>query len=119
MWDNFFRDGGFGMWPTVLFGFFLVATAGLYALRPERRFLQLAAVLGASTFGSGILGASVGIINTMRTAASWAKVEERPQLAMVGAAESLNNVVLALILFVLASLVVAVGSLRAAKSPAA
>ncbi|GMU62175.1 MAG: hypothetical protein AMXMBFR34_39380 [Myxococcaceae bacterium] len=47
------------MWPTVLFGFFLVASGGLFALRPEKRFLLLAAALGASTFGSGLLGAAV------------------------------------------------------------
>jgi hypothetical protein len=118
MWTNFFRDGGFGMWPTVLFGFFLVATSGLYALRPEKRFLLLAAVLGAATFGSGILGAAVGIINTMRYAQS-APAEEHVRIAMIGTAESLNNVVLALILFVLASLMAAVGAARAARSPAA
>ncbi|MEW5743690.1 MAG: hypothetical protein AB1938_32560 [Myxococcota bacterium] len=118
MWDNFFRDGGFGMWPTVLFGFFLVASSGLFALRPERRFLMLAAALGASTFGSGILGASVGLINTMR-AAQGSPAEERLQVAFIGTAESLNNIVLALILFVLASLLVVAGAARTARNPAA
>lgn len=118
MWDNFFRDGGFGMWPTVLFGFFLVAVSGLYALRPEKRFVLLAAALGAATASSGVLGASVGIINTMRAAVA-GKPEELTQIAALGTAESLNNVVLAMILFVLSSLLCVVGAARAARTQAA
>lgn len=118
MWTNFFREGGFGMWPTVLFGFFLVAVSGLYALRPEKRFLLLAAVLGAATAGAGLLGASVGVITTLRAAVA-GKPEELAQLAALGTAESLNNVVLGMILFVLASLICAVGAARAARAPAA
>ena len=46
MWTTFFRDGGFGMYPTALFGFLLVASGVLCLLRPERRFVLLALSLG-------------------------------------------------------------------------
>ncbi len=51
MWANFFRDGGWGMYPTSLFGFVLVAASVLLVLRPERRYVRLVASLGALTLG--------------------------------------------------------------------
>jgi hypothetical protein len=46
-----FREGGWGMFPTLGFGLLMLAVAARYALRPERRFVPL--LLGA-------LAASVG-----------------------------------------------------------
>ena len=35
MWSNFYEAGGWGMYPTTLFGFFLVISGVILLLRPE------------------------------------------------------------------------------------
>ena len=115
MWANFFRDGGWGMYPTSLFGFVLVAASVLLVLRPERRYVRLVASLGVLTLGAGILGASVGIINTFRYLAT-VPAAEQFQIAALGCAESLNNVVLALMLIVLTALLGSVAAFRASRA---
>jgi len=118
MWSTFFHDGGWGMYPTTMFGFVLVAAAFLFVLRPERRWVPLVATLGAVTFASGLLGTSVGMVKTFHYLPQVPKVDQF-EIAMLGCAESLNNLVLALIIVVLAGLIVTLAALRAgfAKSP--
>lgn len=111
MWKNFFEAGGFGMYPTTLFGFLLVATAGLYALRGDPRFQQLAKTLGMMTFASGLLGTAVGICNSVHYMSTQPREEQLAVLAM-GCEESLHNLVLALIIVIIAGLVMSVGALR-------
>ena len=108
----FFRSGGWGMYPTALFGFFLVAATVLYLLKPERRVLPLMVATGIAAFASGLLGFASGLVNTFTYLASVAP-EDQLVVAAAGAAESLNNVVLALILIVLSALLASVGALRA------
>ncbi len=116
MWNTFFRDGGWGMYPTSLFGFLLVAAATLTLLRPERRFVPVLLALAAVTLGSGLLAFSVGVANSLHFLPR-APPADRFTLAALGVAESLNNVVLALVLVVLASLLAALAALRAALAP--
>jgi hypothetical protein len=118
MWSNFFRDGGWGMYPTLIFGFFLVASGVLLALRPERRFLPLVVGLGTVTLGSGVLGSVVGIINTFRYVARMAAAEQF-KVAAIGCAESLNNLVLALMLCVFTALLASAAALRASRASTA
>lgn len=113
MWQTFFRDGGWGMYPTSLFGFLLVLCAVLCAIRPERRFVPLLLCLGAMTFGSGLLGFCVGLVTTFHFLPRVA-LDQRLTIAALGCAESLHNVVLALILLVLSSLIASLGAARAA-----
>ncbi len=114
MWSNFYAAGGFGMYPTSLFGFFLVSASVIYALRPERRFLLLAVCLAFLTLGSGALGFTTGMVNTFHYLEK-VPVDQRGMIAALGCGESLNNVVLALIFFTLACLVVSVGAFRAIR----
>lgn len=118
MWDDFFKAGGWGMYPTMIFGFFFVAASVLFLLRPERRFLPLVASLGAVTLGSGLLGTSVGIVKSFHYLQ---QVPAADQLivATLGCAESLNNLVLALIIVVAATLLVSIGALRLSRAAAA
>lgn len=116
MWAHFFRDGGWGMYPTVVFGFLLVAAAALCVLRPERRYVRVGVGLGVATLGAGLLGTVTGLIATFRYLER-VPLEQRFTVAALGCAESLNNAVLALILVVLASLLGTVAALRAARSP--
>lgn len=113
MWTTFFRDGGFGMYPTALFGFLLVASGVLCLLRPERRFVLLALSLGVVTAGSGVLSFCVGLATTFHYI-QHVPLAERFTIAALGCAESLNNLVLALILVVLAAVLTALAAARAA-----
>jgi hypothetical protein len=113
--SDFIRDGGFGMFPTMLFGALAVLSALVIALKPERRFIPLVAVLGITTFGSGMLGTVMGVINTLRYVARTPEAD-RMTIVMVGAAESLNNMVLSLVLVVLTALIASVAAARIALS---
>jgi hypothetical protein len=118
MWNDFFRDGGWGMYPTTLFGFFLVASAVLLLLRPERRWVPLVVSLGVMTFGAGLLGTATGLINTFRYVQK-VPLPDQVQIASLGCAESLNNVVLALVIVVFSTLLATVAALRASLVPRA
>lgn len=113
MWTTFFRDGGWGMYPTVVFGFGLVASVVLYLIRPERRWLVLVACLATSTTGAGLLGTSVGIVKSFRYLPE-VPDRERLMIGALGCAESLNNLILALIIVVLSSLIASAGAVRSA-----
>lgn len=111
----FFEEGGFGMYPTLIFGFMLMASAVLSIRHPERKWLTF--VMAALTTAAGVLGTSMGLINTMKAAAKQAP-DQQFIIFSVGTAESLNNMVLAMILVVLALLVSAVAAFLHAKSAA-
>ena len=115
MLHDFIRDGGFGMYPTLLFGGLSVAAALVLALKPERRFVPLLLALGATTGASGVLGTAMGFISSLRAVANL-ESPDRLTLLMLGAAESLNNLVLALACTVLAALVASVAAARVALS---
>jgi hypothetical protein len=118
MWTNFFAAGGWGMYPTSIFGFLLVASGVLLVLRPERRFVALVVSLGVVTLGSGVLSCSVGVTNTLHYISKVAPEAQFKTLAL-GCAESMNNVVLALLLGVITALIAAAAALRASRLKAA
>ena len=116
MWTTFFRDGGWGMYPTTLFGFLLVASGVLCLLRPERRFVPLVLCLGALTLSSGMLGTSVGVVTSFHYLPQVREVDQRFTIAALGCAESLNNLVLALIIVTFTGVLGALAALRFALS---
>jgi len=117
MWSNFFQAGGFGMYPILLSGFLLVGSSVLFLLRPERRFELLVVSLGVVTLAAGLLGCSVGMIKSAHYLGQVAE-PERLKILALGCAESMHDVVLALILIVVAGLITAVGALRVARGAA-
>ncbi len=117
MWDNFYQAGGWGMYPTSLFGFFLLAGALLFALRPELRLFPALACLAIATTASGLLGCTVGVVKTFHYLPE-VPAGDQFLIATQGCAESLNNLVLALILLVLGALVTLAGAVRATRSVA-
>lgn len=117
MWSNFFVAGGYAMYPTVIFGFLLIAACVLHMLRPDPKRARLAITLGIVTFATGLLGTFVGMCTSAHYIPQVAKAEQFEILAL-GCEESLHNVVLALTLIVLGGLLASVGALRQANGSA-
>jgi hypothetical protein len=116
VWTHFFRDGGFGMYPTAIFGFLLLGFQAVSLL--NFKVWHLAFVdhyLVRATLASGVLGTCVGFISTFRYLPR-VPLEQRFTVAAIGCAESLNNVVLALIVMVLSSILGAIIMKRATTS---
>jgi hypothetical protein len=109
--SKYFEMGGWGMYPTTLFGLLLVAAGLAYAVLPERRFVPLLVSMGVVTFGSGLLGATMGIIRTFAFIGELPAGDQYP-VTLAGISESLVNVVWAFIFLVLAMLSASVGALR-------
>ena len=99
------------MYPTLLFGFLLVACSILFLLRPEPRYLASLVGLGATTFSAGLLGTCSGVMNSLRYIPE-VPVDERFMVAALGCSESLHVMMLALILMVVAGLFVSIGAVR-------
>jgi hypothetical protein len=114
---NFLEEGGWGMYPTLFFGFFLVVAAVLYLLRPQPRALHVVLGMMLVTLGSGVLGTVVGLIATAHGAVK-VGAEEFSAILAIGAAESANNLVLSLIFLVLTGLLTTAGLVRVARQPA-
>ena len=110
--SEFFSAGGWGMYPTLLFGFLLVACSILFLFRPEPRYLASLEGLGAATSGAGLLGFCTGMMNTLRYLQQ-VPPDERFMTVALGCEESLHCVVLALILLVIAGIFVSTGAVRA------
>lgn len=117
MWNDFFRAGGFGMYPTLALGLFLLAACVLYAIRPNPKRARVALALGGSTVASGLLGAFMGMATTAHYIPQVQKSDQLEILAL-GFGESIHNVVLALLVVVLGCLVATVGTLRSATATA-
>ncbi|WP_437563382.1 hypothetical protein [Sorangium sp. So ce542] len=112
-----FHMGGWGMYPTLVFGPLLLAASVRYAVSPERRFVPLQVSLGILTLVSGGLGFVSGTIKSLTLMG--AVPPDARWLWIVGLGESLNNVALALALLILSALAATVGAYRISQtSPA-
>jgi hypothetical protein len=99
-----FRDGGWGMFPTVLFGLLMLGVAVRYAINPQRRLVPLLLGLGVLTLTCGGLGFVSGVITTFHfVAISDIPGDKQGAIAMQGVSESLNNVAFALSFLTLAA----------------
>ena len=88
-----FKNGGWGMIPTALFGVLLVLAALRYASRPEQRFVPVQVSLGLLTLASGGLGFVTGLIKSFQAMAEMP--DDKRWIWLVGLGEALNNVALA------------------------
>lgn len=111
---TFFEEGGWGMYPTLLFGLVLLAFAVSTVFRPTK-FWPVTAVMAGITLCAGLLGACMGIINTMK-AVQHVRLEDVAVIAGGGIGESTNNMVLSLVLVISAGLISALAALRASRS---
>lgn len=111
-----FREGGWGMFPTLLFGAFLLAVAVRYARSPEKRLVPLLLGLGTLTMAAGALGFVTGLITTCACIAQ-VQATETTTIALQGLGESLNNVAFALLFVVVAAIAASFGALKIARAP--
>lgn len=112
------RLGGFGMFPTLVFGLLTVAAAIRYAASPDRRWVPLQLSLGVLTLAAGGLGFVTGVIKSL-LAVEQVGPEQR-WIWMLGVGEALHNVALALALVTIGAIAASVGAMRIAhRAPAA
>ena len=112
-----FHLGGWGMYPTALFGLLLLGASARYAFRPDSRWIPLQIALGIVTLTTGAAGFVTGLI---ATTVHLEQVGDR--IAIIGAVgfgESLYNVALALGLVALAGIAATLGAARLTRAPAA
>lgn len=110
---EFFRDGGWGMYPTALFGFCTVVMGALHLARPRGGNLRLVVAFGALTALAGVLGTATGLITTFRYLERVADARQVVVIQALGMAESLSNLCLACALLIVAGLPTVGGMLRA------
>jgi len=115
MLATFFRDGGFPMYCTLVFGFLFIATTVLYALRPERSRVPLMVGLGLLTACSGLLGFSLGVELTLR-ALHTAPRADQFVILQLGVAESNNDLLLMLMLIGVGALAISAGAYQARRA---
>jgi hypothetical protein len=108
-----FCMGGWGMYPTLVFGLLMIAASVRYAVRPEGRFVPLQVSLGLVTFLAGSLGFVTGVIKSFLAMGQVAP--DNRWIWLLGTGEALNCVGLALTLLIIAALAASVGALRIAR----
>jgi hypothetical protein len=108
-----FHMGGWGMYPTLVFGLMLIAASIRYAVSPERRFVPLQVSLGMATLAAGGLGFVTGMIKS--TMAIGDVGPDKRWIWVLGMGESLNCAALALVLIVVGALAASVGGVRLAQ----
>ena len=109
-----FQDGGLGMFPTLFFGLILLAVAGFYAIRPERRLVPLLVTLNLLTLSAGALGFVTGVITTA-SALETVPAGQTSLIALLGVGESLNNVAFALLFLATAAIAATLGAWKIAR----
>lgn len=98
----------------VLFGGALISTSVTYMRKPDPKRHQLLASLSLLTLAGGLLGTVMGMVSTLHVVHEF---DDKEQLTLIatGVAESLHNLVLALLVLVLVAILTSVGALRLAR----
>lgn len=112
-----FRLGGWGMFPTLVFGLLLLGAAVRYAMKPEPRWVPLQIALGVLTLTAGFLGFVSGVIVTTQHL-SELPAERVTLIGAIGIGESLHDVGLALLLMMFAGMLTAIGAVRLTRAHA-
>lgn len=111
-----FRIGGWGMYPTTVFGLVLIAAAAASARRCSPRSLRVVSNLRMLVLLSSVLGFVTGVIKTF-TSLPPGKLDDVGAMALEGVGESLANVGLGLVVLVIATIITTLGAARSGDSP--
>ncbi|WP_437753317.1 hypothetical protein [Sorangium sp. So ce1389] len=117
---DFFVEGGWGMWPILVFGMVTVGAGVQFARRPEPGKLRFIAAMGLTTLVATIhatwiaLGAVFGYLEDPARVPD----AELARVLIMGLKESTRPGSFGGLLLVLACLLSAVGVLRAGRAPA-
>ncbi|MGH7327830.1 MAG: hypothetical protein ACREJX_05720, partial [Polyangiaceae bacterium] len=105
-----FHDGGWGMYPILVFGLVLLGAAIKYAVKPQRKMVPLLYGLGILTLASGGLGFVTDLITVSHAIQRVPEFTARAGLITIeGVGESLNAVAFSLIFVTLAALAACLG----------
>ena len=108
---DFFNEGGFTMYPTMLFGLLAVLSSLVLAARPEARYVPMFISLCALTVMTGFLGTMVGVTGLVKASANAAPADM--QMIMTACAtQALNSLLLASGLVVVGILGATSGAVR-------
>jgi hypothetical protein len=113
---DLFKEGGWGMFPTLFSGLLLLGVSASYALKPEMKKVPLLISMGILTLMAGSMGFVSGVIVTMHAIAH-VQPDER-WIAMLGVGESLTNLGLAFALMTVSALATTVGAWRLSRQAA-
>lgn len=105
---TFIREGGWPMWPVLIVGAISIAVAARYVVAPRVQLLPNLAGLGLLTILLGVLGTALGV---QASAEYIDRVDDSQRwIFLLGLRESLNNLVAALVIVAIDTLVVTLGS---------
>jgi hypothetical protein len=111
---EFIREGGWGMWPVLLFGSIAVGAAVRYAIRPSPRALAFTAAMWLTCFvsiGHGMLTNVAAVFSYLEDSAR-APDAQFWRILMTGLKEASRPGALGGVFLTLAPLCIAVGLLR-------
>lgn len=109
---NALEAGGWGMYPTLLFGLVLLGVSCGHGMKPDSRRIPLLGCLALLTLCSGMLGFITGLMAT----SMYVQMEpDIGRLVVQGVGESCNNLALAFLLLTLSFLAMTVGQWRASR----
>lgn len=118
---EFFKEGGFGMWAILFLGLGLLAAAGRFAAKPERRQLPFLGGMALTTVFATLYALSTDLGAVFGAVADPDKFpqDQMARVLLQGLKESSRPVTFGTLILTVASLLVAAGLARAgAAAPA-
>lgn len=112
---DFFRVGGWPMWPILFTGLIQLFFTWRYVQQPEPRLRVIVHSLGAVTMTVGLLGTVLGLIATLMGVAPL--LPDKAYLCLIGLGESMSCIALALTFQGFTAIGRALGDLRVPLGP--
>jgi len=111
IWENW-REGGWGMWPILLFGTLAVLGAARFAWRGEHRLTGFVRWMTFTTGSSAVLGFITGMMATFSYLVFQVPESERGKIMILGTRESSSCLAFGLVMTTLIGLLMAIGYRR-------
>lgn len=110
---NAFREGGWGMYPTLIVGLIALASAVRFAWQANAKLRGFINAMSLSAAMCGLTGFVTGLISTgSYIGKRELKGQEALLTLLMGTKESMNNLALALLLLAIIFVVIAIGQRR-------